>query len=120
MKLRRALSLAAEVFVLFLFVRLLFSGPGEEETGERSAAYASLLESELGSFLDEDGKKDLLIFHYSPAPIKRKQGLFRFQILLKFLRSRRMPDILRFLYAFTEEHRSLFYPAMEINPQDMF
>ncbi len=103
-----------------LFVRLLFSGPGEEETGERSAAYASLLESELGRFLDEDGKKDLLIFHYSPAPIRRRQGLFRFQILLKFLRSRRMPEILRFLYAFTEEHRSLFCPAMEINPQDMF
>lgn len=103
-----------------LFLRLLFSGPDEEilnETGER---YGRSLEKELLAVLGEDGAQDLLMLTCSPAPIRKKQGVYRYQVLLKLLRTKRTASVLRAVYEFEANHRGELFATLEVNPQNMF
>ena len=56
----------------------------------------------------------------SPAPIRRKQGNYRYQILIKLLRTKRTSSVIRLVYAFAAAHRNELFALLEVNPQDMF
>jgi len=103
-----------------LFLRILFSGTDEEHLLRLGTAYGELLEKEIRAMLGEDGKHDLLLMVASPAPIRKKQGNYRFQILIKLLRTKRTSAVLRTVYDFTAQHRNELFANLEINPQDMF
>lgn len=103
-----------------LFVRILFSGRDEaalEAAGER---YGRELERELLALLGEEGAQDLLLLVPSPAPIRKKQGAYRYQVLVKLLRTKRTAAAIRLIYAFAAAHRSELFAQLEVNPQDMF
>ena len=103
-----------------LFVRILFSGRDEaalEAAGER---YGRELDRELLALLGEEGAQDLLLLVPSPAPIRKKQGAYRYQVLVKLLRTKRTAAAIRLIYAFAAAHRSELFAQLEVNPQDMF
>jgi primosomal protein N' (replication factor Y) len=102
-----------------LFLRILFSGIDEDALAAAGQAYAKHLETDLRQALGEEGKKDLLLFSASPAPIKRKQGNFRYQILIKLLRTLRTGEAIGCVYAFADAHRGELFGMVEVNPQDM-
>ena len=103
-----------------LFLRVLFSGADEAALEEAGGRYAEMLRAALDAALGGAGKADLLLYCASFAPIRRKQGVYRYQILMKLLRTARTAEVLRTVYAFAEEHRSELFAMIEINPQDMF
>ena len=98
---------------------MLFSGPDEDVLADAAHRYAEKLEKALREALGADANRDLLLYCASPAPIKRKQGSYRYQILIKLLRTVRTPDTIRCIYAFTSAHASDLFASIEINPQDM-
>ena len=98
----------------------VFSGPDAEilaQTGER---YAHSLESELRTLLGEEGKADLLLLIASPAPIQKKRGSYRYQVLIKLLRTSRTSQALHRIYDFASRNRTEAFALVEVNPQDMF
>ena len=103
-----------------LFIRLLLSGEKEEELIERGKAYAKALETDLRAALGPEGQGDMLLLLAAPAPIARIAGQSRYQILVKLLRTRRLPQALRAVYDFETAHREDGFLKIEINPQDMF
>ncbi|MBQ7278227.1 MAG: primosomal protein N' [Clostridia bacterium] len=103
-----------------LFIRLLLTGKDEEELQLRGKAYAMELEQALYAALTEEGKDDLLLLLAAPAPIARIQGQSRYQILVKLLRTKRLPAALHAVYDFETAHRDDGYLKIETNPQDMF
>lgn len=103
-----------------LFIRILLSGKSESELGQRGEAFAKELEAKVRETLGEEGRGDLLLLLASPAPIARIAGQYRYQILLKILRTKRLPALLRTVYDFETEHREGGFGKVEINPQDMF
>ncbi len=102
-----------------LFIRLLLSGENEVSLIERGKEYARALEGELRSALGTEGRDDLLLLMAAPAPIARIAGQSRYQVLVKLLRTRRLPEALRAVYAFETAHRTDGFLKIEINPQDM-
>lgn len=102
-----------------LFVRILFSGDDERSLQTGVDAYAEQLKHALGECLGADGEHDILLYSASPAPIKRKQRAYRYQILIKLLRTARLSRAIQTIYTFAGDHRGELYPMVEVNPQDM-
>ncbi|MPN03911.1 Primosomal protein N' [bioreactor metagenome] len=102
-----------------LFVRILFSGDDEAILHTGVNAYAEQLKLALDECLGKEGEKDILLYSASPAPIKRKQRAYRYQILIKLLRTARLSRAIQTIYTFAAEHRGEIYPMVEVNPQDM-
>ena len=103
-----------------LFLRILFSDPDEDVLQDTGDRYAAALEAEIRALLGPDGTQDLLLMTASPAPIRRKQGNYRYQILIKLLRTKRTSSVIRLVYAFAAAHRNELFALLEVNPQDMF
>lgn len=103
-----------------LFLRALFSGPDEAALEETGQQYAEMLEEEIRDLLGAEGAQDLLMMFASPAPIRRKQGNYRYQVLIKLLRTKRTAAVIQLVYRFAAEHRNELFALLEVNPQDMF
>lgn len=103
-----------------LFIRLLLSAEDEDALIERGKEYAKALEADLRAALKEEGQGDLLLLLAAPAPIARIAGQSRYQILVKLLRTKRLPQALHAVYDFETAHREDGFLKIEINPQDMF
>lgn len=103
-----------------LFLRILFSGPDEDALQDAGDRYATALETEIRALLGQEEAQDLLLMTASPAPIRRKQGNYRYQILIKLLRTKRTSSVIRLVYAFAAAHRNELLALLEVNPQDMF
>ena len=102
-----------------LFVRILFSGDDERSLQTGVDAYSEQLKHALGECLGAEGEHDILLYSASPAPIKRKQRAYRYQILIKLLRTARLSRAIQTIYTFAADHRGELYPMVEVNPQDM-
>ena len=104
-----------------LFLRVVFSDTEEQKAAEACIAYAKSLEQELRKLLGEEGKNDILLFVAAEAPIARISGLTRFQLLVKLLRTKRLPDAIRLVYEFQSKSSDLCQSVeLEVNPQDMY
>ena len=53
------------------------------------------------------------------APIKRKQGQNRMQIVLKLARTKHTQKVIEAVYAYANDHRSEYFYSLELNPGDM-
>ncbi len=102
-----------------LFVRILFSSDDESALHTAVSAYASQLKDALDERLGEEGARDLLLYSASPAPIRRKQRAYRYQILIKLLRTARLSGAIQTIYMFAADHRNEMFAMVEVNPQDM-
>ncbi|MBR3178452.1 MAG: primosomal protein N' [Clostridia bacterium] len=104
-----------------LFLRVVFSDTEEQKAAEACIAYAKSLEQELRKLLGEEGKNDILLFVAAEAPVARISGLTRFQLLVKLLRTKRLPDAIRLVYEFQSKSSDLCQSVeLEVNPQDMY
>lgn len=102
-----------------LFIRVLFVGTDEAALASSTKAFAEGLESALHTSLGADGRKALLLYCASEAPIRRLQGQYRYQVLIKLLRTKATPDAIRTVYDFVSNHRNDQFALVEVNPQDM-
>lgn len=105
-----------------IFLRALFIGPEEEALQARSAAFAQGIREAVERAIQEAGGdlRALLFWGAGPAPIRRKQGLYRYQVLLKLARTAEAGAALRASYAYAAAHRGEGFGALEVNPGDMF
>ena len=103
-----------------LFLRILFSGSDEAALTDAGERYGARLETEIRALLGTEGAQDLLLLVASPAPIRRKQGIYRYQVLIKLLRTKRTAAVIRLVYDFAAAHRNELFALLEVNPQDMF
>ena len=102
-----------------LFIRILFSSDDEVSLATGVSAYAEQLRLALDETLGKDGERDILLYSASPAPIKRKQRAYRYQILIKLLRTARLSGAIQTIYTFAADHRDELFAMVEVNPQDM-
>lgn len=103
-----------------LFLRVIVQGEEEAVLNERGKKYAMELEQVIRQALGKEGEGDLLLLYASPAPVARIAGQYRYQILCKLLRTKRLPAVLRAVYAFENGCHEEGLGRIEINPQDMY
>jgi len=102
-----------------LFVRLLFSGDDDQTLAAAVSDYAEKLHATLAETLGKSDERMILLYSASPSPIRRKQGVYRYQILIKLLRTARLSDAIQTIYTFASDHRNELFAMVEVNPQDM-
>lgn len=102
-----------------LFLRILLSDENEDSLNSFGLEYASALQTVLSDLLGERFNKEILLFLPTPAPIKKKAGIYRFQILIKLLRTKQTASIINTVYDFIHSKRSDHFGMVEINPSDM-
>jgi primosomal protein N' (replication factor Y) len=102
-----------------LFTRILFSGDDDQILANAVSDYADKLHAALRETLGESDERMILLYSASPSPIKRKQGVYRYQILIKLLRTARLSDAIQTIYTFASDHRNELFAMVEVNPQDM-
>ena len=104
-----------------LFLRVVFAGKDEAQTANGCVQYAKALETELRKVLGEEGRNDILLLVAAEAPVARISGNVRYQLLLKLLRTKRLPDAIRTVYEFHALHSDICPETqLEINPQEMY
>lgn len=97
----------------------MFSGDDETLLSDGVSKYSDELKSVLDERLGKAGERDLLLYSASPAPIRRKQRAYRYQILIKLLRTARLSSAIQTIYTFAGDHRNELFAMIEVNPQDM-
>lgn len=104
------------------FLRALFVGPEEEGLMERAAVFAKGMRETVEGAIEQAGgdPRALLFWGSGPSPVRRKQGLFRYQALLKLARTAQAGAALKAAYAYAAAHRGDGFGTLEINPADMF
>lgn len=104
-----------------MFLRVIFSDRNEELCAHTCMEYSKACEATIREALGEDGQRALLLLVAAQAPIARINGYSRWQLLIKLLRTKRLPETIRSVYAFHGNFRSECESVqIELNPQDMF
>ncbi len=105
-----------------LFARILFLGEDAAALSALAEESAAALKPILSEAICQNGgdARELLMLYASPAPISRRQGLFRYQVLVKLARTKSTQFALDALYAYMQEHRNACRVHIEINPQNLF
>ncbi|MBQ9832285.1 MAG: primosomal protein N', partial [Clostridia bacterium] len=104
-----------------LFVRILFVGDREDVLCAQSEKYMLAIEKEVKQALASNGANigELMLMYASPAPIKRREGLYRYQVIMKLARTKHTAKALEAVYSYIEEHPAEHIASVEINPDDM-
>lgn len=104
-----------------LFYRLLFVGENEDMLEEKSQKYLIALEKVIKEALIKQGANigELMLMYSSPAPIKRREGLYRYVVMIKLARTKNTSAVLDAVHAYLEEHPCEMLVSAQINPNDM-
>ena len=111
----------AAIFPPFsLFARVLMAGEDAQALQERGDCLGKELQGVIQTALTKAHARELLYLCASPAPMHRQKGVYRYQVLIKLLRSKQTAGVLRAIYAHVDAVRSEQFVSMEINPGDLF
>ena len=105
-----------------VFLRALFIGPQEGQLQARSAEFARGIGAEIRAALEKAGgdSRALLFCEAGPAPVRRREGLYRYQAILKLARTAQTGAAMRAAYAYAALQRGDGFGTLEVNPGDMF
>ena len=101
-----------------LFLRIVLSGPVEEPLAADAERCAAGLRQAIETALAGAGAnpQELLFLEAAPAPVKRREGQYRYQLV----RTKHTAAAIRAAYAFHDAQRRTGMSDIEINPGSMF
>ena len=105
-----------------LFIRIVFTGENEAAIDDMNERFAAEMKQRIYPALDAQGasRQELLFMVASPAPMKKRQGLFRYETLMKLVRTKHTAAVIDAIYTLCNERRRSEMGNVEINPADMF
>lgn len=102
-----------------LFIRILFSSQEEEGLSTLVEQFRSELETVFRAQLEERYDRTVLTMIASPAPIKKKMNTYRYQVLIKLLRTKETGKLISLVYETGSASPEARPASIEINPLDM-
>lgn len=105
-----------------LFVRVLLTGESPTALSREVKTLAETLRIEIQSAILEAGgdPRELLMLAPMQSPIGRKQGVYRYQVLIRLLRTAHTSALIDAVYKNYGASDACAFPSIEINPPDMF
>lgn len=102
-----------------VFARALYECADEKNAAEAAAAFAEKANDVIANALGE-AKKEILFITSGPAPIRRRENLYRYAVMIKLARTKHTSDAIRALWELADSARSEEgFRGVEINPNDM-
>lgn len=105
-----------------VFARALFECRDEKQAGELADAFASEAERVIRTALakhSEQAQDELLFISSGPAPIRRREGLFRYAVIIKLARTPRVSSAVTALWQLADGYNIDGFRGVEINPNDL-
>ena len=105
-----------------LFLRVVLTGHDEVALAQDTERCAAGLKEAMEAALKAAGANpgELLFIDASPAPVRRREGLYRYQVLAKLARTKHTAAAVRAAYGYQDAHRQPGMGDVEINPANMF
>ncbi|MCH5279230.1 MAG: primosomal protein N', partial [Christensenellaceae bacterium] len=103
-----------------VFIRAMFTGVDEDGTARAADKYSNEITSILLDALrTHNAEKELLFVMPGAAPIRRREGEYRYAVIIKLIRTAHTPEALNAVYAYSDGIDDGYYRGVEVNPQDM-
>lgn len=103
-----------------VFVKALFSSECEATAEKEAGEFSRTLSERITAQLDKTGSaNELLLIVSGAAPMRRRNGEYRFAVIVKLLRSKHTAAVVDQIYAFADSCTLSTLKSVEINPQDM-
>ena len=105
-----------------LFMRVLFTSVDEQTAEQLSEEAAEGIRRALESVIAKNGgsRREVLLVLASPSPVKKRQGEYRYQVLIKLARTKNASDMIDAVYDYMAKKDPHGLSAIQINPNDMF
>lgn len=103
-----------------VFARAVFENADEAEAARLAAEFAAEAESAVKAALAPDNAEaELLYAAHGPAPIRKREGLYRYAVIIKLARTKRTAAAVEALWRLSDEQRTEGFRGVEINPTDL-
>lgn len=102
-----------------VFARALYECPDEKTAAEAAAAFAAKADEAIGNALGE-AKDEILFVTSGAAPIRRRENLYRYAVMIKLARTKHTSAAIRALWELADSRRTEDgFRGVDINPNDM-
>lgn len=103
-----------------VFARALFECADEKRAAALAEEFARKAEETVAGALKKHGAENELLFvSYGAAPIRKRDNLFRYAVILKLARTKHTSDAVSALWALSDNCNTDGFRGVEINPNDM-
>lgn len=103
-----------------VFARALFECADESAAADAAGAFAARAEAAVLEALKADNAENELLFAaFGPAPIRKREGLFRYAVIIKLARTPHTSSAVRALWREADAFNAEGFRGVEINPTDM-
>ena len=103
-----------------VFVRTLFEMRDEKSAAEASSGFAEAAGKALkGALSEKHAENEVLFISCGPAPIRRRESLFRYAVIFKLARTKNTSSALNALRRLSDGWHIEGFRGLEVNPIDM-
>ena len=103
-----------------VFARALFECADERMAEAAAEEFAKKADSALHAALDpEDAGAEVLFVSYGAAPIRRREGLYRYAAVIKLARTKHTASAIKALWQLSDSFNTEGFRGVEINPNDL-
>lgn len=103
-----------------VFIRAMFVSENEQTATESAGRYAEGITEKLFAVLEKDkAEKELVYVMPGAAPIRRREGEYRYAVIIKLARTVHTAGAIASVYEFSDTFNDDCFRGVEINPQEM-
>lgn len=118
------LEIAERMQTLFppfaVFIRAMFVSENEQAAADSAERYSQgITEKLLDCLKAQNAENELVFVMPGAAPIRKRDGEYRYAVIIKLVRSAHTAEAIRAVYQFSDGFNEEYYRGVEINPQEM-
>ncbi len=103
-----------------VFARALFECADEKRAAELASEFSEAAEKTIAETLKpHDAMNELLFIGWGPAPIRKRDDLFRYSVIIKLARTKHTSLAVNALWELSDSNRTDGFRGVEINPTDL-
>ncbi|MBR3486729.1 MAG: primosomal protein N' [Clostridia bacterium] len=103
-----------------VFARALFECADEKRAAELASEFSEAAEKTIAETLKpHDAMNELLFIGWGPAPIRKRDDLFRYSVIIKLARTKHTSLAVNALWKLSDSNRTDGFRGVEINPTDL-
>ena len=103
-----------------LFIRALFCSESEQQAADAAGRFADgVTEKLLESLRAHDAEKELIFVMPGSAPIRRRDGEYRYAVIIKLARTKHTAEAINTVYTYADGFNEECFRGVEVNPQEM-
>jgi primosomal protein N' (replication factor Y) len=103
-----------------VFARALFECADEKRAAELASEFSEAAEKTISETLkSHDAMNELLFIGWGPAPIRKRDDLFRYSVIIKLARTKHTSLAVNALWELSDSNRTDGFRGVEINPTDL-